>query len=235
MNTVAQSKLLWTSLLIGTYPDPKTWPKECEVPKRDIYRFARLWLSEGIPYLFRNNPINYERGREQLAAKLGEDPKHISLTGSARLGYSLSPTKFSKPFDAASDLDLFIVSPDLFRELTKDAALFILRFENGDAKPATEADKRYWPGNVKSLKDTIARGFIDSSFIPMARRYPIRMAISDGLVAFNTGATGNQDGGGLYRAVSLRVYRDWDRAVAQIGGSLVSALKNLGYTVPGAG
>jgi hypothetical protein len=192
-----------------------------------------LWLSEGIPYVFKDKPIAFERGREQLAKKLGEHPKHFSLTGSARLGYSLSPYQFSKPFAPTSDLDLFAVSSALFKRLEEDIELFIGRFESGEAKPQTSAEARFWPQNVERLKQTVPKGFANSNYVPIAARYATRQAISDGLTAFNISSTGSPNGGGLYVNISLRVYRDWEAAVSQIGGSLVKALREKGYKIDG--
>ena len=50
---------------------------------------ARLWLSEGIPFAFRQNPALYELIRAWIASRLGIDPKDVTLIGSARLGQSL--------------------------------------------------------------------------------------------------------------------------------------------------
>ena len=52
---------------------------------------ARLWLSEGIPYAFKESPILYDEIRSWLAIKLDIDPKEISMTGSGRIGQSLAP------------------------------------------------------------------------------------------------------------------------------------------------
>ena len=54
---------------------------------------ARLWVSEGIPFAFRECPALYEVARAWLAEQLGLDSREISLRGSGRLGYSLSPKK----------------------------------------------------------------------------------------------------------------------------------------------
>ena len=84
---------------------------------------ARLWLTEGIPYVFRQCPAVYESMRSWLSVRLEVHAKEIGLVGSARLGRSLAPVKLGQPFlDHHSDLDLFTVSTGLFRE-AKDGVL----------------------------------------------------------------------------------------------------------------
>lgn len=52
--------------------------------------------------------------REAVAQNFGIHPNHVIVVGSAKLGYSISPTKALKPFDSESDLDLAVVDGLLF-------------------------------------------------------------------------------------------------------------------------
>lgn len=84
------------------------------------YALAGLWLSEGIPYYFKSQPAAYEGMRMWLSRKLHIHAKEITIIGSGRQGFSLSPDKnLGRPFRKDSDLDLSVVSSSLFRKTKK--------------------------------------------------------------------------------------------------------------------
>lgn len=81
---------------------------------------ARQWLSEGIPFAFKNCPGLFESIRVWLGTRFSIDPKAIGITGSAKIGQSLAPSKLGKPFNHESDLDLFIISDILFEKIISE-------------------------------------------------------------------------------------------------------------------
>ena len=222
----------WAQSIVGSYPDPRDWEKFKKLPKRDVYQFVRVWMTEGIPYAFKETPILYDIGREALAGVLNDDPKHVSITGSARLGRSLSPDKFGKDYKRSADLDLFIVSPQLFERLKADALLFVERMRSGEAIGRNENERKYWPQNAKELPGCIDQGYIDSWRVPLvSERYPARQEVSRSLVAFEKRVNGYLDGARWFLNMSLRTYASWDRAIAQIGGSLCGTLAKRGLQI----
>ncbi|WP_123028657.1 hypothetical protein [Mycolicibacterium stellerae] len=82
----------------------------------DTEYFVTARLFDGTPAIW-PNAVDYLRWRHEVAKRLGVDPAAVQLVGSARLGYSLNPDKNFKTFDAESDLDIAIISPEIF-ELT---------------------------------------------------------------------------------------------------------------------
>lgn len=54
--------------------------------------------------------------RRNLSLGINVDPSEIIVTGSAAVGFSLSPTKRLKPFDSKSDVDVAIISDRYFSE-----------------------------------------------------------------------------------------------------------------------
>lgn len=76
--------------------------------------FITKWIFEHTPYIFDAQESEYIRWREEVAKKLRIDPADILITGSASLGFSLSPHKNFKLFDAKSDVDVIIVSQHYF-------------------------------------------------------------------------------------------------------------------------
>ena len=61
----------------------------------------------------------YHRFKVRVSDLLGIQLQNVAIVGSAKMGFSLSPANPYKPFHDKSDLDLVLVSPDLFRELWK--------------------------------------------------------------------------------------------------------------------
>ena len=58
----------------------------------------------------------YDKFKKYIAQKLGVHYNNIGIAGSAKLGFSLNPTKNFKTFNDRSDIDIIIVSQKLFIE-----------------------------------------------------------------------------------------------------------------------
>ena len=165
--------------LVDAYPDPKVLLNAAlEGGKPAQNAIARLWLSEGIPYAFNRCPALYESVRWWLSKRLNVHAKEISLVGSARLGKSYAAKQLGRPFDNESDLDLFIVSSDLFQKLKKEFYLWLHKFETEQITPKSDAEKKYWPENKNKVPGMIKRGFIDTKYIPNHFDYPTTQGIS---------------------------------------------------------
>ncbi len=165
-----------------------------------------------------------------MAQSLEISPKHISMTGSARLGYSLG-SDFGRAFNDTSDLDIFIVDGALFNDLAIDARHFAKRFIDGDAKPSNDTERNYWVWTTDNIEDFIVKKrFIQHSFLPSFDRYPTVQGISRSISRFKQTAQ-RQSRQYSDRKVSVRVYEDWEAATGQIGGSMVAALARSGFSV----
>ena len=143
--------------------------------------FARLWLSEGIPFAFRDCPGLYESVRSWLSVKLDIHAKEIGLSGSARLGTSLVPSQLSKPFDASSDFDFFIVSAPLFEKIKEEFVNWSLDFENGNVSARNSREEKFWQDNNRRGTQLISRGFLDQKMIPNLPSYPITKRIAQSM------------------------------------------------------
>ncbi|MDV6233028.1 hypothetical protein [Rhodococcus cercidiphylli] len=75
--------------------------------------FVTARLFEGTPAIWPEE-VEYVRWRHVVADLLGVDPVGVQLVGSARLGYSLNPGKDFRIFHEGSDLDIAIVSQEIF-------------------------------------------------------------------------------------------------------------------------
>lgn len=72
--------------------------------------FITKWILEHTPYIFDGYETEYIHWREEIASKLCIDATDIMITGSASLGFSLSPYKNFKLFNEKSDIDVSIIS-----------------------------------------------------------------------------------------------------------------------------
>jgi hypothetical protein len=76
---------------------------------RDLSRFLSDRLFDSIPALFSSRD-QFMSWRTSLASDLGVDPLAILIIGSAAVGLSMNPAKNFKTLDAASDVDIAVLS-----------------------------------------------------------------------------------------------------------------------------
>ena len=70
---------------------------------------------DGIPYVFQNQPRAFDTLRQHLTDTLKlNSPKDITVVGSAKIGFSLSPHNFPRHFSDESDIDVVVVDEALF-------------------------------------------------------------------------------------------------------------------------
>lgn len=204
----------------GTYPDAALIVNAGKAGGDNArHAIARQWLSEGIPYAFKDCPGIYESVRLWLALRLDVDPKEINLTGSARLGQSLAPSKIGKPFGESSDLDIFIISSSLFDRLKSEFDHWMYAYESGELQAANGREEYFWKENLDRIPKNLYRGFIDSKFIPNHEQYKATRAIANAMYLLK----GKLDVTPLAPSISdasVRCYRSWDSYVRQISLSL---------------
>ncbi|MFI6525595.1 hypothetical protein [Streptomyces uncialis] len=93
---------------------PEFW-KEFSSLGQEVDFFVTARLFDGIPAVWPQE-LSYIQWRHLVATELGVDPMAIQLVGSARLGYSLNPSKNYRKFHENSDLDIAVISPELFEK-----------------------------------------------------------------------------------------------------------------------
>lgn len=99
----------------------------------DVDYFVTARLFEGPPAIWPEE-LEYVRWRHLVATRLDVDPMGIQLVGSARLGYSINPHKDFKVFDNNSDLDIAVISPELFERAWEELRLLIEHQRFNDRK-----------------------------------------------------------------------------------------------------
>ena len=213
----------WSDHINDSYPKASVFDySPIETP--ELLRFAQIIMTEGVPYACSQFPLAYEFARERSAWALNLDPKQVSLVGSARIGYSLSPSAFGQPFDeSTSDLDLFAVDSDLFDHLRRDFEWFLKRWDEGSFTP-TESEKVYWESSKKYDPKNVEEGFLDPHHIPLKKGFETADRLSYAALRFHKNLAA-QAGRQIGSKAKMRVYQDWPSAIKRIKYNIRSALK----------
>ncbi|MDF5726300.1 MAG: hypothetical protein PUP91_38845, partial [Rhizonema sp. PD37] len=65
-------------------------------------------LIHGTPYVFKNDEDRYFDLKNQIAHHFSEHFDTVRMVGSAKLGFSISPSKLWQPFSDESDIDIIV-------------------------------------------------------------------------------------------------------------------------------
>lgn len=215
----------WLLQFEGHYPSLAHIAHGYVISNDDSYRFVSTWLCEGIPFAFINKPAAFSAAREALAQKLNVSFNDIGLTGSARLGYSLSPDKFGYLFDEVrSDIDLFLVNEAWFKDLSAEASCFVEELNSGKIIPRNEIEKRYWTENASRLPLNIQSGFVDSKKVPTLHRFEAFKDINQAAYSFHVNVE-NWVGKKFVKRTYIRVYKNWNLARKQMAYNLRKAIE----------
>src|SRR6266403_3004433 len=214
--------------LAGAYPSSEVVGDALQsFTRQEKLGFMRLWLAEGIPFAFSGLPMIYEAVRDYVGQRLGVPATAITLIGSGRIGYSMSPSpEFGRPFGKHSDLDLSIIQQGLFSKLEKDFETWKEDVEAGTAKPRNANEEKFWPENIRVLPLNLAMGFLDPYKIPRYFRYGTAQLIGQtewlvrSKMKISPGAPDVQQ-------VSIRVYRDWNSFINRIELNLHHVVRSL--------
>lgn len=102
---------------------------------------------------------SYFNLKEQIADHFRIHPPQVVMVGSGKLGFSIARPKRYRSFGETSDLDIEIVSPNLFDLIWEE--VFKTRGRFG-----------YWPGE-DDFSTYLARGWIRPDKLPPGRRFQI--------------------------------------------------------------
>ena len=202
--------------IVSNYPDAKLILEAAKNGGESARQaIARQWLSEGVPFAFKDCPGIYESIRSWVGTRLNIDPKELNVTGSARLGQSLAPHKMGKPFGDGSDLDIFIISNDLFEHLKSDFNQWSYDFESGEISASNEKERGFWVDNLHRGPKNIARGFIDSSKIPNYDKYSNVKNVAQTMYLLKVKLDATSEAPKFSHA-TVRCYKSWASYVQQI-------------------
>ena len=212
--------------LTATYPSPQDLLEAAAEGQREKAILARLWISEGIPFAFKECPGLYEQFRASLAERLEIDAKEISVAGSGRLGYSLAPDKWGDAYrPMTSDLDWFAVSEGLFERLCEDFERWCTDYDHGEVRPQSRNDQKYWQANRTETPNQIARGFVDSKRVPNREQYGVFLAMNRCLHRLRLKLQKSEEAHGSSKQWTLRCYRNWQAYERQMNINLQQVVK----------
>lgn len=138
---------------------------------------AKVFLLEGVPAVFAKSPMKYLIFREQVADHFEIGYQDVCIVGSAKLGFSPSPHKFGKAFAETSDVDVVVISSELFDQGTHELFRYLHKvgptLEYDNAKPVSVA-ARDW-----RLHKEAVRNFVYENFNPahLPDDHPLRNQI----------------------------------------------------------
>ena len=224
--------------LVGGKNNPTPEEFRSLISKIDSHQIlAKVFLLEGIPYVFQTSPMKYLIFREQVAERFSVGSRDVCIVGSAKLGYSPSPgKKFGRAFSETSDVDVVIISEKIFHqgsselfrsihELEPQVNIVRSFFETKKTQEPT-VDLRDW----LKVKDVI-RNYIYENFNPglLPDDNPLRNSIFDRITST----------AGLFLAlepqvfvskIRARIFRTWRSAEDYYTNSL----RQLKYAFQGA-
>ncbi|MBV9706009.1 MAG: hypothetical protein JO125_01220 [Chloroflexi bacterium] len=156
----------------------------------DVPKIVRKHIIFGDCWAFDND--RYFDLKVQVADQFYIHPSEVLVVGSARMGFSVAPTKRYQPFHNSSDIDVAIVSPSLFDKVWQQAL------------ECKESSGYFWDveESVK-FKDYLFRGWIRPDKLPSADSFPLRREWKE----FFRGLTRS----GLYGPYKLAagLYKSW--------------------------
>ena len=211
--------------LVKRYPGPDEFAYAYKALANDGREaIIRSFVTEGMPYAFRELPLLYEIARDFVARRLGIEAREVTMVGSARLGYSVVPPNYGRAFNEESDIDLTVFSKTLFDGLVSDFLSWERDLATGQLKPTGVRSERFWPENRQLLPRNIRRGFIDPYKIPnwynkTKNVYQALWVLQERLKA--------TEGAPRVRRVSVRVYQNWEAFVKQLSLNLEYCLRSV--------
>jgi hypothetical protein len=164
----------------------------------DAYPGISPWIGDkGVWVEILNGIVGDAIGgqRRRLLAHLGISNTAVTLVGSARIGFSLDPSQFGKPFSRSSDLDFAIVDSALFDQAWLELIGLGPRFArlNNDEQEAV----------IQHRQNNVYWGYIEPDMLPTCIScYKAWFPLFAGLVKYTVMIAG--------RGASGRIYRTWD-------------------------
>jgi hypothetical protein len=77
-------------------------------------------LADELPFAFDGVPDQFASLRDQVFQRLGVPPDGVVVVGSGRFGFSMDPNRWGNPYSTSSDVDVVVVSPELYHRAWVD-------------------------------------------------------------------------------------------------------------------
>lgn len=193
------------------------------VSESERHGIIRLWITEGIPYAFKDNPLLYEEMRSFISKGVSIHPKEVTLVGSARIGYSLKKKVWGKSFTNKSDLDFTIVSNELYKNLVSDFQKWIGDYAAGKIIPLSKRQNESWLRSIATTNENIPKGYINTkdlfshnNYVTVRNCYSTMTKLKQRLDVTNDSPSVSD--------ASVRVYSSWKSCTRQLEINFKTAL-----------
>jgi len=97
------------------------------------------YLLHGTPILYKDKEDLYFELKQEIASFFKISPTNVVMVGSAKLGFSIAPHKLWNNFSEESDIDIVVISEDVFDEYWKELLDFNIKVK----ARSKEEDDRY--------------------------------------------------------------------------------------------
>lgn len=186
----------------------------------------RHFIINNIPFAFKDKPILYEQIIQYLADKLEISATEIKLIGSAKTGFSISPSpNYGKIFGNHSDLDFSIINEALFLRLENEYLKWSGQFKENKIQPTNTTEERYWKDNLETGKNQIRKGFLDPRFIPNRESFEFTKQINSSMWIIQKYL--NDDYDVKVKKVSSSIYKNWSSFAARLNRNTSYVMNNI--------
>jgi hypothetical protein len=213
-----------SKLLLTTYPGSDQLKGVFKnASENERYGIIRLWITEGIPFAFKDAPILYEEIRQFIANGIKVHPKEVTLVGSSRIGYSLKPDVWGRIYTSASDLDFTIISNDLYTRLVKDFQKWVGDIESRKLLPRNSYQLKSWLGSIETINNNVSKGYIYSKNLFPHNNYPTVSQSFYTMGKLKEKILLTPDCPQI-KDLSIRIYSSWNSCIRQVQINLKSSL-----------
>ena len=213
-----------STLLKDVYPKAEdiknVFTKSNESERHGI---IRLWITEGIPFAFKDNPLLYEEMRAFIAKGVNVNPKEVTLVGSARIGYSLKKKVWGQDFTNKSDLDFTIISNDLYKNLISDFQKWTGDYASGKIIPHNTNQNKNWLKSIATVDENIPKGYINTKNLFSHTNYPTVKGCYRTMTKLKERLEITESSPSVSDA-SIRVYSNWKTCIRQLEINFKTAL-----------
>lgn len=163
----------------------------------------------GTPFVFRRRRGDEHLLRRLLAEPLGVSPEDVTVVGSGRTGFSLTPRKYGRRYSQRSDIDVVVVSAELFDEAWLSALRWSYpHFHQGGPERSWAAQQQFdiYRGVIDFEKTRTLRDFTTATFLKPLRRISARWFLAFQSLNRQRAFTGLDVKGRLYRTWTFARY-----------------------------
>jgi len=120
---------------------------------------VQRYITHGSPFVFEGDDDKYFKLKKTIAENFALNPEAVIMIGSAKLGFSISPLKRWQPFRDESDIDMVIISSDIFDRFWKELYDFNIKLTDR----TMEEEEKYY-----SFLDYFFKGWLRPDLFPFS-------------------------------------------------------------------